>query len=109
MSLQGSNSLHPRHPEPGLHAPFFGLFVPRTAGNAGHLPGRLVALLVSHLTGNSGPFSVWFFGFPTHRPAGLSLLAAFLEYPFLEIEMALTELLEAFLGVKNLPSQVCRY
>lgn len=107
LPFQGSDSLHPRHPQPSLHTPFLRLCVPRTAGNADHFPGRLAALPLSHLTGDSGPLPLRFSGVPAHRPAGLSLLAAFLEYPFLEIEMALTELLKAFLGVKNLPSQVC--
>lgn len=106
FSPQGSNSLRLSHPQPGLHAPLFCLFLPRTAGNASQFPGRLGALPVSHLAGNPGPFPIRFFGFPTDRPAGLPLLAAFLEYPLLEIKVALSELQKAFLGVKKKP-QVC--
>lgn len=106
FSLQGSYGLHPGHPQPGLHTPVFGLFLSRTAGDAGHFPGRLVALPVSHLPGNPGPFPVRIFCFPAHCAAGLSLLAAVLEHPLLEIEVALTERLKAFSGLSSLTKNV---
>lgn len=89
FSPQGSDSLNLSHPQPSLHTPLFCVFLPRTAGNASQFPGRLAAVPVSHLTGDPGPFPIRLFGVPTDRPAGLSLLAAFLEYPLLEIEAAI--------------------
>lgn len=85
FAFQGSLSLHHGHPQPGLHAPFLSVFLPRAAGNACELPGGLDALPVSHLTGDPGPLSLWLSGLPTHCPTGLPMLAAFLEHPLLEV------------------------
>lgn len=68
-----------------MHAPLFCLFLPRAAGNACQLHRRLDALPIGHLAGHPGPLPVRLSGLPTHSPAGLSLLAAFLEHPLLEI------------------------
>lgn len=92
FSNQGPHSLHPRHAQPSLHAPFFRLFLSRATGSSCQFPGWLVALPVSHLAGNPGPLPVWLSGLPTHSPAGLSLLATFLEHPLLEVNAGHTGL-----------------
>lgn len=98
---QGSVCLHVGHPQPCLHTPLLSLFLPRAAGNTSQLSRRLVALPVSHLPGHSRPLLVWLSGLPTHSSAGLSMLAAFLEHPFLEIG-ASHKRLKAFMRRKTL-------
>lgn len=85
FAFQVSGGLHHGHPQPGLHTPFLSVSLPRAAGNARELPGRLDALPFSHLPGDSGPLSLRLSGLPTHRPAGLPMLAALLEHPVLEV------------------------
>lgn len=46
----------------------------------------MAALPLSHLSGHSGPLPVRLAGLSAHSPADLSLLAAFLEHPFLEVD-----------------------
>lgn len=90
FSPQGPVSFHHGRPQPGLHAPLFSLFLPRAEGNACQLPGRLAAVPVSHFAGHPGPLPVRIAGLPAHSLAGLSMLAAFLEHPLLEVVQRVT-------------------
>uniref|UniRef100_A0A8D3C895 GPI-anchor transamidase component GPAA1 n=2 Tax=Scophthalmus maximus TaxID=52904 RepID=A0A8D3C895_SCOMX len=83
---KGFVGFHLGHPQPGLHAPLFRVFLPRATGNARQLPGWLGALPFRHLAGHPGPRAVRLSGLPTDRPVGLSLLAALLEHPLLEVD-----------------------
>ncbi|MEQ2206095.1 hypothetical protein XENOCAPTIV_022821, partial [Xenoophorus captivus] len=78
-------SRHLGGPQPSLHAPLLCVFLPRAAGNACQLPRRLAVVPVGYFAGNAGPLLVRFSGLPTHCLDGLSMLAAFLEHPFLEV------------------------
>lgn len=91
FSLQGFVSVHLGHPQPSLHAPVFSFFLSRAARHACQLPRWLVAVSISHFTGDPGPLPVRIFSLPTHSLAGLSMLAAFLEHPLLEVAHRSTE------------------
>lgn len=85
-----------------MYSPLLCLFLPRAAGNARQLPGGLAALPVSHLSGHPRSLPVRLSGLPTHSPADIPMLAAFLEHPFLEINASRTGLLRVFRGRKPL-------
>lgn len=93
FTFQGPGGLHHGRPQPGLHAPLLSVSLPRAAGNACELPGRLDALPFSHLPGDPGPLSVRLTGLPAGRPAGLPVLAALLEHPLLEVDVRLVKTL----------------